>query len=140
LAPWVEVGAVDSTDVAKVKWLCEDQGCGFLKYITSKAAKTGSVEMLRWLRQKRCAVDKFTTLFAARRANNLPVLQYLIDEGCQLCERIGYDVVRCKDLKQLQWLHARGIAVDWQTAHVAVAAGAVDILAWLQQQGIEPRR
>eukprot|EP00953_Heterococcus_sp_UTEX-ZZ885_P022389 12393-Heterococcus_DN1.PRE.1 len=72
------------------------------------------------------AFSDSTTRSAAGIAHKLPMLQYLIDAASF-----------CNDLKQLQWLHARGAAVSHMTAHCAASAGALDILAWLQQQGVE---
>jgi hypothetical protein len=92
--------------------------------------------MLRWLRQQGCAFSQDTTLFAARRADNLPILKYLVNEGCQLHDDVCCETSGCNDLEHMQWLHAHGAAVSTKAACRAASAGAVDILVWLQQQGV----
>jgi hypothetical protein len=91
-------GAVAATDLDKARWFCEEQGCELPGRIIDKAAAAGSARMLRWLRQKGCALIDRTTGCAASRA----VLQYLVDEGRHLDDHVCND--GHKDLEQLQWL------------------------------------
>jgi hypothetical protein len=97
--------AVASTDFAKVRWLCEEQGYELPQNIIDSAVEAGSMQMLLWFRQlKGRAFSEFKTRNAAGIANNLPMLQYLMDAGCQLHEDVCNSAACCKDLKQLQWL------------------------------------
>jgi hypothetical protein len=136
--PWSQSlveGAARSSVLSKLQWLVLQQHCPLPERIAEFAAAGGSVDMLRWLKQKGVAFDEKTSEAAARKAHNLHVLAYLVEEGCSLHVHICDVAADKADLELLQWLHSRGCVLGVTTAAAAAEAGALHVLEWLQQQG-----
>jgi hypothetical protein len=131
-------GAASSRSLSKLQWLHTEQQCPLPRGITCAAARAGDVEMLRWLLERGCEIDAETTASAARTTNNLPVLNYLHEQGCpwhdNVCGFSGF----IGDLEQLRWLHAHAGTVDSGVVANAAEGGSVHVFEWLQQQqGVE---
>jgi hypothetical protein len=95
------------------------------------AALSGSVLKLAWLcNEQRCALP--ATIMDA--AHNIPMLQFLMDEGCDWHDRICGAAAGAGDLEQLKWLHQHGATLHRLTALDAARSGDVSIFEWLQQQ------
>jgi hypothetical protein len=129
-------GVAESGCLEKLKWLCMEQGCQMPDDITEWAAASGSIEMLRWLKETGFTFTQSTSWRAAARANNLHVLQYLLDEGCPWYPSLCVDAAGAGDLQQLQWLYEHGGVLDSTTAECAAEGGSIKALEWLQQQRV----
>jgi hypothetical protein len=133
----VAYGAADSADLPKLIWLRTKQHCCFPKYITATAAAAGSLEVLQWLKKRGFPLGTYTSIAAASRPHNLPVLQYLHEHGCEwhksCCSKTG----AAGDAEQLQWLCDQGAEIDTFCAFRAAESGSVQVFEVLQQQGVE---
>jgi hypothetical protein len=129
--------AAESGCLEKLKWLSMEQGCQMPDDIADSAAGGGSVEMPRWLKQRGFVFTEGTSYRAAGRANNLRVLQYLLEEGCPLPRYICGAAAEAGDVQQLQWLYEHGAELSSTTAELGADGGSVEVLEWLQQQGVE---
>jgi hypothetical protein len=81
-------------------------------------------------------LDRSTSLIAASRAHNVPVLQCLHENGCEwhsnCCGRAG----ATGDVVQLQWLRAHGAPLNTRSAYEAAMGGSVPVFEILQQEGV----
>jgi hypothetical protein len=131
--------AVRSRDVEKVRLLrshafAGSDGHNLPDDITAVAASTGSIEMLRMLRET-CVFDRHTSRSAAQRPNNAAMLQYLLDEGCPWFIDSCSTVAETGDLKQLQWVHQHASPLTARISQHAARSGSVQVFEFLQQQG-----
>jgi hypothetical protein len=137
MTPVVARGAAVSGSLPKLAWLCDEQHCPLPGDIGEEAVEGGSVEMLQWLTQKGYVFSARTTISAASRPPNVPVLQYLQDEGCEWDDLTAAGAVHAGDLEQLKWLHQHGAILGGIEARHTPRSGGVSIFAWLQQQGFQ---
>jgi hypothetical protein len=126
-----------SGSLPKLAWLCDDQNCPLPADVVEAAAEGGSLEMLQWLKQRGCAFRKRTTFSAARRAHNIPVLRFLLHEGCDWHDDVCNEAAAVGDLEQLKWLDQHGAILQNSTPQDAARSGVVSIFEWLQQQHLE---
>eukprot|EP00953_Heterococcus_sp_UTEX-ZZ885_P003877 2607-Heterococcus_DN1.PRE.4 len=103
--------------------------------ITNDAAVSGNVEVLKWLRVcKRSMTPKTST--AAAAAGHLSAVMYL--HSMSLCDAETCHAAAEKGhLPILQWLILNGC--DWNASDVACGAAAANdmpMLAWLKEQGV----
>jgi hypothetical protein len=91
--------------------------------IADTAAAAGNIKILRWLKQRGCALTSSTSYAAAARPDNIPVLQLLLESGCYWDLRVCSAACTAGDLAQLQWLHEHGAELAPAVAVQAAAAG-----------------
>jgi hypothetical protein len=140
-SPHVLAGAVRAGDVAKAKWLHTEQHCelGEHETLCCAAVKSGSIAMLDWLKQLGFAFTEETSEVAAEN-RQLPVLQYLHAEGCQLSPRICLAAAHNCDLEMLKWAHEHGCSlragacVREDMSEAAAKTGNIEIMTWLIEQ------
>jgi hypothetical protein len=127
------LGAAASGSLAKVTWLHTEQNCSLLHSITAHAARSGSVELVRYLKQRGLAIDADTSL-AAVEAGRLSVAQYLYSECyCPFATRACYAAAENADLEMLKWLQRTGNR--WfgrRMSYSAAQGGSVELMQWLQ--------
>jgi hypothetical protein len=134
----VACGAAASGDLEKLVWLVDEQQCPLTSLcITAMAASTGNMQMLRWLKQRGCVFGELTSLLAAGKAKNVPVLQFLLSEGCKWHSEILGRAAAVGDLEQLQWLHQHGVALRSSVSWSAAGRGSMAMYEWFQQQGVQ---
>jgi hypothetical protein len=119
----------------KRQWLHIEQGCQLPPDICSYAARGGSIDLLRWLKEHGTAFTAETCEGAAAGAH-IHVLQYLRDEGCEWGEYICCPAASNGHLSTLQWLRERGC--PWSADYISICAassGSTEMLIYLKQQG-----
>jgi hypothetical protein len=131
----VLIGAADAASVPKLQWLHTQQGCPLPRGICDWAAKSGSIDTLKWLKEQGSEFTVDTTKGAAAGAH-IHVLQFLRDEGCE------WDQITCSTaawhghLSVLRWLYEQ--TCPWHPAYVssdAAYSGSIEMLVYLKQQG-----
>jgi hypothetical protein len=75
-------GAAESGCCAKLQWLRTSQQVAMSYDISYSAARSGSVDLLRWLARNKCVFDGKTMLNAARAQQPTAALQYLHSLQC----------------------------------------------------------
>jgi hypothetical protein len=133
----VLIGAAAAASVPKLQWLHVDQNCRLPPSICHYAARSGSIGLLKWLRQHGSALNAETCAGAAAGAH-IHVLQYLHDEGCEWDESACSTAAWHGHLPTLQWLHEQGC--PWDPNEIcgdAAYSDSINMLLYLKQQGCE---
>jgi hypothetical protein len=130
-------GAAESGSVSKLQWFHSDQGCQLPPDICNYAAKSGSIHVLSWLRERGSA---FTASACANAAGGayLHLLLYLRDEGCEWSEYACTLAAKNGHLSTVVWLHEQGC--PWNLDEIcgdAAESGSIELLTYLKQQGCE---
>jgi Ankyrin repeats (3 copies) len=129
-------GAAEATSVPKLQWLHIEQERPLPYNICDIAARCGSIDALRWLKDHGSAYTARTCEFAAAGAH-LHVLQFLHDEGCEWHESACRAAAKHGHLPTLQWLHEQGCPWFEEDICDAAGSGSREMLIYLQQQGCE---
>jgi hypothetical protein len=88
---YVVLGAAESGDIEKLRWLFDEQHCEMPASLCTHAARSGSTAMLAWLKQRGCA---FTSCAMSRAMTfgHADLVRFLHAEGCpwssMLCEEV----------------------------------------------------
>jgi hypothetical protein len=129
--------AAEAANLPVLQWLHTEQTLPLPDGIAANAARGGSVDVLRWMKQQQCVFDADTTYYGGIKANNLPVLQYLYAEGVPWHESVCGAAAAACDLQQLKWLRSKGARLSSRVAIDAASGGSVVIFEWLQQHGVQ---
>jgi hypothetical protein len=133
----VLIGAAESASVPKLQWLHTEQSCELPADICAWAAKSGSINALRWLREHGSAFTADTCKSAAA-GDHVHVLRFLHDEGCEWNWDACSAAARNGHLTTLQWLRERGCPwTDDTICDDAIYSGSIEMLLYLKQQGCE---
>eukprot|EP00953_Heterococcus_sp_UTEX-ZZ885_P004847 3098-Heterococcus_DN1.PRE.2 len=138
-------GAAASGDVQKMMRLHTEKGCELGNSNANAltwAAKGGSVEAMRWLRQQGCQYDLIEVHAAAAYNGHLNVLQFLHEDGCTVPDPPHASATTCCEhaasrghINVLRWLHKHG----WPYGEVCAYAangGSVPVMQYLKEQGL----
>jgi hypothetical protein len=131
----VLIGAAVAASVPKLQWLHKDQLCPLPPSICNYAARSGSVDVLTWLKEHGCAFTADTCNGAAA-GEHIHVLKFLRDEECEWNELTCATAARHGHLPTLQWLHQQGC--PWERDEIfgdAAEVGDIEMLVYLKQQG-----
>jgi hypothetical protein len=102
------------------------------------AAQCGSIEMAQWLQQQSVALT-LSTMQAVARAGQVRMCEYLHTQQCPWPASICLSAAAYGQLGTLSWLYEHGYFCNANDVLEAAAeAGAVDIMEYLQQQGVVP--
>jgi hypothetical protein len=129
--------AAAAASIPKLQWLHTEQGCPLLNDVSNYAARCGSIETLRWLREHGCAFTTETCEGAAA-GGHLHVLRFLRAEHCDWDEGACFAAAYCSQLPTLKWLHEQGCpwevdGICWGAA--ASKSGSIETMRYLLQQG-----
>jgi hypothetical protein len=133
----VLIGAAEAqaASVPNLQWLHTEQGCWLPVDICDYAARAGSLDTLRWLRDHD---RKFTARAyeSAAAGGQQHVLQFLRAEGCDWDEAACSAAAYTGHLTTLKWLREQGC--PWDAGAIcddAAESGSLDMLLYLKQQG-----
>jgi hypothetical protein len=132
----VLIGAAASGSVPKLHWLHTEQGWQLPPFLSYYAARSGSIDMLRWLKEH--GIASTDTCVGAAYGAHLDVLQYLADEECEWDDYACVAAAKNGHLSTLQWLHEHGC--PWEADRMcsdAAECGSIEMLVYLKQQGCE---
>jgi hypothetical protein len=128
-------GATEAASVPKLHWLHTDKGCELSICLSYFAARSGSIRVLNWLKDRGLVFDTKTCRCAAAGAH-LHVLQYLQGEGCEWHEVVCSAAADNGHLTILQWLREQGC--PWRADVIcgcAASSGSIEMLLYLKRQG-----
>ena len=135
--------AAEQGRVELVQKLIKEQGfagCGSaikeLSYYLNCATRSGSLELVRWLRGEGCPWNRSVPADAAHRGH-LKILQWARADGCRWNTNTCASAARGGKLATLQWLRATGCPWDLETCWEAAANGHLDVLRWAREHGAE---
>jgi hypothetical protein len=107
--------------------------------IAVKAALSGNVQLLQWVREQDSEVVLSRNCFNAAATSGLAMCKYLHAEACPWDYRACTAAAADDQLDTLKWLIETGCAWSPDLALTAAAhAGNVDMLEYLRDQGAEP--
>jgi hypothetical protein len=127
------VRSAAETSLSKLHWLHTEQHCSLPDDISVHAAKSGSIEMLKWLQQRGCALDARSCEQAAK-AGHLHVLMFLRSQGCPWNTKTCDAAASRGDQQMLQWLRKQGC--PWKLSSVCdrvAGSGNVQLMRWLKR-------
>jgi hypothetical protein len=131
----VLLGAAEAASAPKLQCLHTDRDCPLPAGITCYAAKGGSVDALRWLKQHGSVFTTDTCRVAAAGAH-VHVLQFLRDEGCEWDDGPCRTAAKHGHVATVKWLHEKGCPWDSNVICTdAAAGGSMEVLLYLKQQG-----
>ena len=101
------------------------------------AASFGHRELVQFLiREQGFAMDEGVMGWAAR-SGNLEMVRWLRGEGCEWSALACQYAAACGQLRVLQWLRANGCPWDADTCNAAAHSGHLATLRWARENGCE---
>jgi hypothetical protein len=134
-SPDVCDGAARGGCLAELEWLIGDQKCPLRADISVRAAASGSILTLNFLKHGGFSFTETTALSAAAEGHQ-HVIEYLHAEGCPFDSSTYFLAAAGGHVHVLQRLRELGCA--WDSAELctlAASRGLLPVLQWLRQQG-----
>jgi hypothetical protein len=129
-------GAARAGKLATLQHL-RSKGCDWDIYdIACCAAKSGSIEVVEWLRQRRDIVIGATVMSAAASAGHIHMCEHLRSSGCEWDDGACHEAAAADELDTLRWLREHGC--PWDSFNVffdAACRGSIAILEYVAAQG-----
>ena len=105
-----------------------------LENLLQEAAKTGQLEVMKWLHANGCPWDA-NTCESAAEGGHLKVLQRARANGCPWGARTCSGAAEGGHLDVLQWARANGCLWDTWTCAFAAWKGHLEVLQWSRANG-----
>eukprot|EP00953_Heterococcus_sp_UTEX-ZZ885_P036949 19016-Heterococcus_DN1.PRE.6 len=103
--------------------------------ISTYGVKSGSIEMIEWLREQGCGVGS-TACAEAAAAGQIQMLEHLRATGCEWDEETSAGAAKAGRTPVLKWLREQGCSWDEHTiTEDATYSGSIDCLRYLKEQG-----
>ena len=121
----------------KIVRFLHENGCPWdFDTICERAAKSGSLELLQYLKQQGCVFTADAMHVAAQRGD-LHICQYLRSEQCPWDASACTDAARGGHVDTLRWLHEQGCPWHVQTVRLSAAkSGEIPVIMYMV--GVEP--
>jgi hypothetical protein len=119
----LKAAVMGGADTATLSWL-QSSGCKFQSRATFVAAiKRGDIDVMRWLRVRKCPMD--AKIFqVALLHGNLNILDWLKEENCRWDESLFRAAAEKGDREVLQWLRMEKCPLTSDTFNHAISYGA----------------
>jgi hypothetical protein len=127
-------GAAFSGELSAVIWLHTEHSCALNHNTILCCARTGQIEVLRWLKQQGMVFTTDAMNFAAMHGQNL-TCAYLHAEGCTWDELASFAAAHKKHWNTVRWLYNHGC--PWYFSSMCLLAaeqGSIDGMAYILQQ------
>eukprot|EP00953_Heterococcus_sp_UTEX-ZZ885_P009669 5679-Heterococcus_DN1.PRE.1 len=124
--------------LCQLQWLHTEQGCQLPEDICAHAAESGSIDMLKWLKEQGSVFDKSTMRSAADHGH---VVRYLRAEGCPWHFEACLAALRRSDRDLILWALEHGFEYhdkelefsyfcdhSWETV---IKTGSLEMVIWL---------
>jgi hypothetical protein len=132
---WVMAMAARSGNVELVRWL-RGEGCDWNAWTCRNAAGAGRLGVLQWVRANGCPWNAETCKFAAFNGH-LATLRWARENGCDWDELACVAAAQRGHLEVLQWLRAEGCPWDADTCHLAAQDRHPETLRWARENGCD---
>lgn len=117
-----------------LQWLHADGYYNFTTITISMAACSGSLELVKWLREKQCPWNVTTTESAAC-GGNVELLEWLVMNGCPIdYDRCAYSASETGSLGILQWLNTNGYKITPPLPAINASHGHLEVLQWMKEE------
>jgi hypothetical protein len=111
------------------------QGCEWDEETTGAAAEFGHLSLVKWLISAGCPFTKSTICEDAARSGSIEMIVYARQRGCELNAKVMEAAAERGRLSMCQYLHSEGCALDETAATGAAYYGRIGTLRWLREQG-----
>ncbi len=124
-------------NIIMLEWLI-DNGCEFDEETCSSAVTNGHFEILKILREKHNCYWNFMTTLTAAECGYLEILQWSINNGCDLHVSNAYfQAARNNHIHIIKWMHEFGYTWDSDACRGAAQGGHLELLMYLKEHGCE---
>jgi len=107
-------------------------------YIADQAAWGGQVQVFEWMKEKHLKINIYPMiLIKAAKSGSIECLKWLRDYGFSLAEHTATAAAEKGHLNTLKWLHANGAKLDKWTFSKSIDSNNPEILDWLLEQNCE---
>jgi hypothetical protein len=112
-------------------------GCDWdVESIARCPARSGKVEVVKWLRQQQGIVINATVMAAAAAGGQIAMCEHLRSAGCEWDSSACVQAVVSGEIQTLRWLQEHGCPWDVIKVFITAASrGFTDILDYIMQQG-----
>jgi hypothetical protein len=130
-------GAAESGSLSKVRWLHESRQCPLPTSLGACAAYSGSLELLTWLTEQGCKLDKHACTMAAV-AGHKHILCYLREQDCDWDARAVAAAAANNHLSLVKWLLSAGCPFEAPSmCEGAAESGRIEMMVYARQLGCE---
>ena len=102
----------------------------------SMAAGYGSLEMIKWLKEKGYEGDEWSFGAAAKNTGSLDKLKWLKEVGCVWNGNSSWNMVRHGSLENIIWAKDSGLTFEANSYMAAAEIGNLKIMKWLKNNGV----
>jgi Ankyrin repeats (3 copies) len=127
-------GAAETGHLAVCQFLVAEQ-CQCDAEAFEQAAALGHTEIVRFLHESGHSWDHTTICMRAAQSGSIELLQFLKPQGCVFTAEIISTAAALGHLQTCQFLRAEQCPWDDSTCRCAAQNGHVDVLRWLHEQG-----
>lgn len=132
LQPWMCKRAAETGDLDLLQWLRSNH-CAWNAETFNAAAAKGSFTILEWLYANGCPWNETTCAVAAEKS--FKILKWLRVNGCPWDVRTFTAAAGASTVSRLKWLHAQGCPWDKDVFSQAVINGTLENVKWLRENG-----
>jgi hypothetical protein len=133
----VVIGAAHAGSVAKLKWLHSVLGCSFDEFTMRTAAGSGQLRACQYLHSVGCPWNASACKWAAC-VSHIETLRWLRESGCPWdVAAISSEAARAGRVEVMAYLQQQGVLTTAAVSHMLLLAGVHNQLAaaqWLKQQ------
>jgi hypothetical protein len=135
--PYTEVvcrGAAESGSVSKMQWLLDEQLCPQPADLACSAVHASTTNMLKRLKQRGWVFTADTCTAAATSTEAAHMLEYLHSEGVPFDAKTMEAAILYQELPLLQWLCERGCDLSTVDPMSDRPVGDLEVLSWLRSK------
>jgi hypothetical protein len=127
--------AASHRQVDMMRWLVESGHLVANEDLLAAAARGGSLEMVKLLRERHCPWDSYACA-AAAAGGHLDLLKWLRGEGVEWDSLTSYQAVAYGHLAVLKWVVDNGCLTDRRLSCITAARhGHAEVIGWARDNG-----
>jgi hypothetical protein len=128
-------GAAELGTFSKLQWLLDEQQCPQPDNLDCAAVHAPTLDVLKWLKQRECVFTADTCAAAAKSVHAASVLQYLHSEGVRFDVRTITTAITYQEVPLLQWLCEHGCNLSEVDPLSERPLQDLQVLSWLHSKG-----
>jgi hypothetical protein len=128
-------GAAESGCISKMQWLLDEQHCPQPADLACSALHASTTNMLKWLKERGYVFTADTCTAAATSTEAAQMLEYLHSEGVPFDTKTMEAAINYQELPLLQWLCERGCDLSKVDPMSDRPVEDLEALSWLRSKG-----
>ncbi len=118
-----------------VKYLHDDKGLEFSHDILDDAVRSGSLDLVKYLRENNCRWRR-STLCGAALNGHLHIIQWCVDNGCQIGKRVFTSAASGGHMDVIEYLYGINCPRnEGKCLGYAALKGNYDLMLWFRDRG-----